>query len=67
MDKDIFDKSSDVTVFNLYEQDWPTLVDNGLSHIFNENESEFEQRKSSITEVITEIFDEQEGEAVDVG
>ncbi len=37
-------QSSDVTTFNLYEQDWPTLIDEGLTRIFSD-QAEFERLK----------------------
>jgi hypothetical protein len=42
-DHDVHEQSSDITVFNLYEQSWQTIVDEGLSHLFND-EGDFEQR-----------------------
>lgn len=44
-DKDVHSKSSDIRVYSLYKQDWQTLVDEGLTHIFGDNESEFIKRK----------------------
>ncbi|MGP4074138.1 hypothetical protein ACTWQB_16670 [Piscibacillus sp. B03] len=52
MDRDVFDKSSDITVFNLYEQSWATLVERGLAHIFNHDQCEFERRKGRAYDTI---------------
>jgi hypothetical protein len=43
-DRDVHEKSSDVTEFNLYDQDYGTLVDEGLDWIFA-SRSEFERLK----------------------
>ena len=45
MDWDLYEYSSDVTTFNLYEQSWTDIVAEGLAHLFNNNEAEFERKK----------------------
>jgi hypothetical protein len=42
--KEVYELSSDITAWNLYEQSWQTLVTEGLSKLF-ENENEFKGRK----------------------
>ncbi|HWO74372.1 MAG TPA: hypothetical protein VNM69_00485 [Bacillus sp. (in: firmicutes)] len=42
MDNDVYEKSSDVIVWNLYEQDWQTIHSEGLARLFN-GRDEFEQ------------------------
>lgn len=34
MNREWFESSSDITTFNLYEQDWQTLIDEGLDRLF---------------------------------
>jgi hypothetical protein len=46
MNKELFDQSSDVTVWNLYDQDFQTIVDEGLASVFADR-AEFEQTKHS--------------------
>jgi hypothetical protein len=43
-DRDVHSLSSDITTFNLYEQDWQTLVNEGLAQLFA-NKEDFEQRR----------------------
>lgn len=43
--RDVYEKSSDVRQFNLYDQSWAALVEHGLSHLF-ENEADFEAKKA---------------------
>jgi hypothetical protein len=44
MDTDLYENSSDITMFNLYDQDWADIVENELTWIF-ETQSEFERLK----------------------
>ncbi|WP_042224139.1 hypothetical protein [Oceanobacillus manasiensis] len=46
--KDVFDKSSDVTVYNVFDQDWATLQTEGLARLFD-SKAEFERRKKEVT------------------
>lgn len=41
-----YDLSSDIKVYSVYDQDWQTLVDENLTHLFNGDQSEFEQAKA---------------------
>lgn len=52
--KDVFEKSSDIVVFSLFEQSWDTLVKAGLSHVFNDDQAEFESRKRIYEMEVTE-------------
>ncbi|MCM3732358.1 hypothetical protein M3196_11865 [Fictibacillus nanhaiensis] len=50
-DIDKYTKSSDITEFNLYDQDYETLVDEGLDWIFaSRSESERLKRERELTE-----------------
>lgn len=40
-----FSYTSDVSVFYLHDQEWQTLVDEGLSYLFNDSQAELEARK----------------------
>ncbi|WP_411953584.1 hypothetical protein ACKXGF_09935 [Alkalibacillus sp. S2W] len=42
--QEVFEKSSDITVYNVYEQDYQTLVEEGLAHWFADK-ADFEQQK----------------------
>lgn len=44
MDWDLYTYSSDVTTYNLYEQDWADLEAEGLTYLF-EDRDDFERRK----------------------
>lgn len=44
-DHGVFAGSSDVIVYNLYEQDWADIKREGLAHLFD-SEAEFERRKA---------------------
>ncbi|GGH72718.1 hypothetical protein GCM10010978_09900 [Compostibacillus humi] len=44
-DSDVWEKSSDIVVYNLYEQDWCDLKAEGLTHIFDDDKAEFDRRK----------------------
>lgn len=43
-DRDVWEKSSDIVTYNLYENEWDDLQREGLTHLF-EDESEFNRRK----------------------
>lgn len=62
-EKAVYDLSSDVTVFNLYEQQWQALVDAGLSYLFNEDRAEFEYRKYNYENKDKEVTDKCHGKA----
>jgi hypothetical protein len=42
--KEVYAKSSDVTVWNIYDQSWDVLVDEGLDRLF-ESRNQFEMRR----------------------
>jgi hypothetical protein len=44
MDTDLYEYSSDITEFNLYDQDWADIVDCGLEWVF-QTQAEFERLK----------------------
>ncbi|MCM3668010.1 hypothetical protein M3181_03210 [Mesobacillus maritimus] len=41
----VYDYSSHLTAFNVYEQTWAALQAEGLTHLFNDDVSEFERKK----------------------
>jgi hypothetical protein len=44
MDYDLYEYSSDITTFNLYDQEWADLEAEGLTYLFKHRE-ELEKRK----------------------
>lgn len=46
-DSDVWEKSSDIVAYNLYEQDWGDLKAEGLTHIFDDDKAEFDRRKAA--------------------
>ncbi|MEK4801040.1 hypothetical protein MHI02_05705 [Oceanobacillus sp. FSL K6-0118] len=66
-DRDVWEKSSDIVTYNLYENEWDDLVSEGLTHIFNNDKDLFEKRKEvakckkEMTEEINEITETTEG------
>lgn len=42
---DVWTESSDITTFNLYDQDWQTIEELGMSEYFNDK-ADFERKKS---------------------
>ncbi|CAN7226594.1 hypothetical protein [Rossellomorea sp. LjRoot5] len=47
--KEVYAKSSDVTVWSLYDQSWETLVDEGLDRLFeSRNQFEVERLKCHV-------------------
>jgi hypothetical protein len=53
MDKDLYEKSSDVLTYNLFDQNWQTLQAHGLTHLFKDK-TDFETRKAERAEGIGE-------------
>jgi len=62
-DRDVWEKSSDIVTYNLYENEWDDLVSEGLTHIFNNDKYLFEKRKEvakckkEMTEEINEVLE----------
>lgn len=65
-DSDLYEKSSSVVTYNLFENEWDDLQREGLTHIFNHDKDLFEKRreeakctKENLTEIeTTEEVDE---------
>jgi hypothetical protein len=47
-DRDVHEKSSDITTYNLYEQEWDVLINEGLAQLFTDK-PEFEQLKRGLS------------------
>lgn len=46
IDYGVYEYSSLVTAFNLYEQDWTTLQKHRLTYLYNDDQNEFESKRA---------------------